>query len=126
MRYLFILLAFCLATSALAADRYIVRDSSGKRIETVEKSYSDRWIRRESAGKRIGMIEKGIGERMIPRDVAGTRTGTIELGINDCLVIRDNSGRTTHRIGQRYDSIIIRNVSDKVVSVNGKLRSFGK
>ncbi len=30
-----------LSIPSIAADRYVVRDNSGKRIETVEKSYGD-------------------------------------------------------------------------------------
>lgn len=91
-----------LSTPSHAADRYIVRDNSGKRIETVEESYDDRWIRRDASGKRIGTIEKDIGDRTILRDANGKRTGTVEEGIGDRLTIRDSSGRTTHRTEHGY------------------------
>jgi hypothetical protein len=74
-------IAACLAVLSLqpagAAD-WIVRDPSGRRVETLEKSYGDGLVRRDAKGRRLGTVEESHGDRLIIRDRSGRRTGTIE------------------------------------------------
>ncbi len=72
-----ILLLF-LALPALAKDRQIIRDSSGRRVGTVEQGVGKRQVIRDESGRRVGTVEPGVGDRQVIRDSSGKRLGTVE------------------------------------------------
>lgn len=75
-----ILLAWLLllAAPALAKDRQVIRDESGRRVGTVEQGVGDRRVIRDESGRRIGTVEPGVGDRQVIRDRDGKRVGTVE------------------------------------------------
>ncbi len=61
--------ALALLAGAVSAQDYMVRDSRGRRVGTVEQGIGERLIQRDASGRRTGTIEPGIGNRLIPRSV---------------------------------------------------------
>lgn len=45
---------------------------------TIEPGYGNRWIIRDSSGRRLGTVEPNYGGRFIIRDTDGRRVGIIE------------------------------------------------
>ncbi len=56
-----VILALALLVGTASAQDYIVRDSSGRRVGTVEQGIGERLIQRDASGRRTGTIEPGIG-----------------------------------------------------------------
>ena len=70
-------LALALLADAALAQDYIVRDSRGRRVGTVEQGIGERLAQRDASGRRTGTIEPGIGNRLILRDARGRRTAAL-------------------------------------------------
>lgn len=79
MKYARILAAILLAGTAAAASAQdmTLRDASGRRTGTIERSGGD-YIRRDASGRRIETYESDKRGGYVIRDARGRRTGTIE------------------------------------------------
>ena len=85
-------LALTLGATLAFAEEWVVRDSLGRKSETVNRESQQRLIRRDPQGRKIGTIEETMPDRLDLRDPTGRRTGRLEREGNN-WVERDLTGQ---------------------------------
>ena len=90
-----VLLAVGLLTVPCSADGLIIRDRSGYRIGTIEPQGEDRFVLRDSDGRRKDTAEICENGDINVRGRSGRRLFLLEQGADDLIVL----GRSGRRLG---------------------------